>query len=70
MDPFVPNSTATAFGVQNDNEVDSDKDTGSSEGNCDTFVDVRQSHSIILTAKVWYSYVEFRTYGSSVIAVV
>ena len=40
IDPFVPNSTATAFGVQNDNEADNDKDTGSSEGNHDAFVDV------------------------------
>ena len=47
MDPFVPNSTATTFGVQNDNEADTDKDTGSSEGNCDTFVDVRQLHTAL-----------------------
>ena len=40
MDPFVPSSTATTLGVQNDNEADNDKDTGSSEGNYDTFVDV------------------------------
>ena len=39
IDPFVSNSTATAFGVQNDNEADNDKDTGSSEGNY-AFVDV------------------------------
>ena len=40
IDPFVPNSTANAFGMQNDNEADNDKDTGSSEGNYDAFVDV------------------------------
>ena len=48
------NNTATAFGVQNDNEADNDKDTGSSEGNYDAFVDLQQSHSIISTARVWY----------------
>ena len=53
MDPFVPNSTATRLECKmTKNEADNDKDTGSSEGNYDTFVDVRQSHSIILTARV------------------